>query len=211
MGIRIRKGDAGHGGFIIEGNIHVSRREVEALLMVAEGYDNEKAAAQLGVSYATFRNHTYNIMKKLGANNRTEALVKAIESRIIDVFSRRNPEAWEEGNYFVCAYCERAFIWDDVVWVRVEPVVVNHVLVDPPDWPKCPNEKCRGHAMDAYSWVYVKKHHPEYPETPEEGVKYSISDLLEKHYEAMLESEREWREGQKKEKLVPLEEEDNDS
>jgi len=210
MGIRIKKGNAGDGGFIIGGNIHVTRREIEALVMVAEGYDNEKAAAQLGVSYTTFRNHTYNVMKKLGANNRTEALVKAIENGIIDVFSRRNPEVWAEGNYFVCAYCERAFIWDDVVWVHVEPIVVNHVLLEPPDWAKCPNEKCGAHAMDAYSWVYVKKRHPEYPEMPKEGAKYSISDLVEKDYEAVLEGEREWREAREKERLVPLEQEDND-
>jgi DNA-binding CsgD family transcriptional regulator len=211
MGIRIRKGNAKDGGFIIEGNIHVSRREIEALVMIAKGYDNEKAAAELGVSYTTFRNHTYNVMKKLGANNRTEALVKAVERDIIEVFSRKNPEAWEEGNYFVCMYCGRAFIWDDVVWVHVEPFEVNHVLIEPPDWPKCPNEKCRGHVADAYSWVYVREHHPEYPETPEKGVEYSINDILEKDYEAILESEREWREGQNSEKFVPLEEEDNDS
>jgi DNA-binding CsgD family transcriptional regulator len=210
MGIRVRKGNAGDGGFIIEGNIHVSKREIEALVMVADGYDNEKAAAELGVSYTTFRNHTYNVMKKLGANNRTEALVKAIENGIINVFSRRNPEAREEGNYFVCTACQRVFIWDDVVWVQVEAVVVNHVLVEPPEWPKCPNEKCRGGALDAYSWWYVRKEHPEYPEIPEDGVEYCISDLLEKECEAVLESEREWREGQKKVKYVPLEEEDND-
>ena len=209
MGIRTRKGNAGDGGFIIEGDIHVTKREIEALVMVAEGYDNEKAAAQLGVSYTTFRNHTYNVMKKLGANNRTEALVKAIENGIINVFSRKNPEAREEGNYFVCAYCQRAFIWDDVVWVHVEPIVVNHVLLEPPEWAKCPNEKCTGDAMDAYSWSYVRKHHPEYPETPQKGVEYSISDILEKEYEALLETEREWREGQKKEKFVPLGKEDN--
>jgi DNA-binding CsgD family transcriptional regulator len=210
MGIRIRKGNARDGGFIIEGNIHVSRREIEALVMVAEGYDNEKAAAELGVSYTTFRNHTYNMMKKLGANNRSEALVKAIENGIIDVFSRKNPEAKEEGNYFICMSCERAFIWDDVSWMHVEPIVVNHVLLEPPDWPKCPNEKCRGHAMDAYSWSYVRKRHPEYPETPEKGVEYSISDILEKAYEAMLEDEREWREGEKEEKFVELGKEDSD-
>ena len=210
MGIRIRKGNAGDGGFIIEGNIHVTRREIETLVMVAEGYDNEKAAGELDISYTTFRNHTYNVMKKLGANNRTEALVKAIENGIVKVFSRINPEAWEEGNYFVCTYCQRAFIWDDVVWVNVEPMVVNHVLLEPPDWPKCPNEKCRGRAFDAYSWVYVREHHPEYPETPEKGVEYWMVDLLEKEYEAMLEDEREWREGQKKVEYVALEQEDND-
>ena len=211
MGIRIRKGNAGDGGFMIEGNIHVTRREIEALVMVAEGYHNAKAAAELGLSYTTFRNHTYNMMKKLGANNRSEALVKAIENGIIDVFSRKNPKAKEEGDYFICVSCGRAFIWDDVLWMHVEPIVVNHVLLEPPDWPKCPDEKCRGHAMDAYSWSYVRRHHPEYPETPQKGVQYSISDILEKAYEAILEDEREWREGQKEEKFVELGKEDNDA
>lgn len=208
MGIRIRKGNAGDGGFIIEGDIHVTRRELEALVMVAEGYDNEKAAAELGVSYTTFRNHTYNVMKKLGANNRTEALVKAIENGMIHVYSRSEPQAKTPGNYFVCAYCERAFTWDDTVVMHEEPLVVNHVLLEPPDWFKCPNEKCRGDAMDAYSWRYVRKEHPEYPEIPEEGVEYWIGDILEKHYEAMVRSEREWREDQRAERYVPLEEKD---
>jgi len=210
MGIRIRQGNAGDGGFIIEGNIHVTRREIEALVMVAEGYDNENAAAELGVSYTTFRNHTYNVMKKLGANNRTEALVKAIENGMVNVFSRIGPEVREGGKYFVCAYCEKAFMWDDVVWVHVEPIVVNHVLVEVPDWPKCPNEPCRGDAMDACSWWYVRREHPEYPETPKEGVRYSTGDILDKRYEAMLRSEREWREGQRRKRCVRLEEKDKD-
>ena len=35
MGINIRKGEAGDGGFILKGNIHVTRRELEALVAIA--------------------------------------------------------------------------------------------------------------------------------------------------------------------------------
>ena len=59
--------------------------------------------------------------------------------------------------------------------------------------------------------MYPRENHPEYPETPEKGVEYSIVDLLEKEYEAILEDEREWRESQKKEKFVELGKEHNDS
>jgi DNA-binding CsgD family transcriptional regulator len=213
MGIRIRKGNGGDGGFVVRGDIHVTRREVEALVMIANGYDNDEAAVKLGISYTTFRNHTYNVMKKLGANNRTEALVKAIENGIVHVYSSINAEARDDGDYFVCMDCQRAFSWDDVVRVHEEPFVVNHVLLEPPDWSKCPNENCRGSAVDAYSWGYVRKHHPEYPETPEKGAEYSIADMLEKRYDTLLKVEGEWREEQEKEKDekgMTLGEEDND-
>lgn len=67
MGINIRQGKAEDDGFILEGNVHVTRRELETMAAIAEGNDNENAAKKLGISYTTLRNHTYNIMKKLGA------------------------------------------------------------------------------------------------------------------------------------------------
>jgi len=195
LGINIIKGKADDGGFILEGNIHVTRRELEALATIAEGYDNEKGANKLGISYTTFRNHTYNVMKKLGANNRVEALIKAVESGMIYIGLKGDTESMVPGNYFVCKGCGRAFIWDDVVMMHEEPFIVNHILLEPPDWPKCPNEQCRGYATDSYPWVRVREHYPEYPETPEKGVEYSINELLDREYQAYLETKKELEEG----------------
>jgi DNA-binding CsgD family transcriptional regulator len=193
MSINIRKGKAEDGGFILEGNIHVTRRELEALVAIAEGNDNESAAKQLGISYTTLRNHTYNIMKKLGAKNRTEALVKAVENRMIYIGLKGDTESKTPGNYFVCIYCGRAFNWRDIVTVHEEPFVVNHVKYHPPDWPKCPHEDCNGNALNAYSWRQVKNYHPEYPEVPEKDVVYSTSELIEAESRAYELSYEEWR------------------
>jgi len=179
MSINIRQGKAEDGGFILEGNIHVTRRELEALVAIAEGNDNESAAKQLGISYTTLRNHTYNIMKKLGAKNRTDALVKAVENRMIYIGLKGHTESKSPGNYFVCMYCGRAFNWSDIVMVHEEHIVVNHVKLEPPDWPKCPHEDCNGNAVNAYSWRQVKNYHPEYPEVPEKDVVYSTDELIE--------------------------------
>lgn len=195
MSVNIRQGKAEDGGFILEGDIHVTRRELEALVKVAEGYSNEEAANKLGISYTTLRNHTYNIMKKLGANNRTEALVKAVENGMIHIGLKGDTESMTPGNYFVCIHCGRAFDWGDIVMMHEDPLTVNHVLLEPPDWPKCPYEDCNTNATWSYSWEQVRHYHPEYPDVPEKDVMYSISKILEAEEEAYERFNKKWMEG----------------
>ncbi|MFC1901368.1 response regulator transcription factor [Chloroflexota bacterium] len=197
MVINIRKGNAEDGGFMLEGDIHVTQRELEALAAIAEGYDNENSAKKLGISYTTLRNHTYNIMKKLGAKNRTQAVVKAVENGMIVISLKRGRVANPSSECYVCKYCGRAFTPDEAIEMHEEPFMVNHVLLEPPDWEKCPYDDCNAHASDAYNWGRVKYYHPEYPEIPEKGIVYSTYQLLEAEYQAHLETEREWREIQK--------------
>lgn len=97
--------------------------------------------------------------------------------------------------YLICKFCARAFTWDEVIEVHEEPFVVNHVKLEPPDWPKCPYEDCTAYATDAYKWEQVRNFHPEYTEMPEKGVKYSTAELLEAELKAYEHSLREWREG----------------
>lgn len=85
MGVKINRGKAKDGGFIITGDIHITRRELEVLSIVATGIENRKAAEILGVSYQTVRNHIYNITKKLGATNHANAVVRAIENKMIEI------------------------------------------------------------------------------------------------------------------------------
>lgn len=189
------KGEAADGGFILNGNIHVTQRELEALAAIAEGHDNEKAAEKLGISYTTLRNHTYNIMKKLGAHNRTEALVKAVENGMIYIGMKGDTESMVPGNYFVCIDCGRAFDWSDIVIIPEEAFTVNHVSYEPPNWPKCPYEDCNTNATWSYSWEQVRYYHPEYPDVPEKKVVYSISKILEAEEEAYERLNKKWMEG----------------
>ena len=195
MSINIRQGKAEDGGFILEGNIHVTRRELEALAAIAEGQDNEKAAKKLGISYTTLRNHTYNIMRKMRAKNRTEALVKAVENGMIVISLKRELVKKSAEDYLICKYCSRSYTGDETVEVHEEPFVVNHVLMEPPDWGKCPYEDCNANVMDTYEWEKVREYHPEYPEIPEKGVKYSTDELIDEEYQAHLEVWKEFKEG----------------
>ncbi len=60
-------------------------REVEVLRLVAGGNANKEAAAQLGVSDETVKAHMKSIIAKLGANDRTHAVMIAVKRGIIDV------------------------------------------------------------------------------------------------------------------------------
>lgn len=50
-------------------------REEEVLKHVADGLSNKEIGIQLGITYCTVRNHLHNIFSKLGASNRTEAVI----------------------------------------------------------------------------------------------------------------------------------------
>ena len=65
------------------GNVHLTNREKEILLWVAEGKSDSIIADIIGVSHAAIRFHLNNIFKKLDANERTLATVKAIRQGLI--------------------------------------------------------------------------------------------------------------------------------
>jgi len=54
----------------------LSRREVDVLQLLASGTSNKEAARRLFISLATVKWHTSNIYRKLGVQNRTEAVAK---------------------------------------------------------------------------------------------------------------------------------------
>ena len=58
-------------------------REQEVLRLVAEGMSNKEIAARLGFSERTAAFHVSNILQKLGAVSRTEAVVRAKERGVI--------------------------------------------------------------------------------------------------------------------------------
>ena len=61
----------------------ISKREFEVLQLVADGLSNQDIADRLFVSTSTIKTHVSNLLAKLEAERRTEAIAKAKELRII--------------------------------------------------------------------------------------------------------------------------------
>jgi LuxR family maltose regulon positive regulatory protein len=61
----------------------ITKREVRVLQLLAKGYTNTQIAEQLFVAHATINAHLRNINQKLDVHNRTQAVAKARELRIV--------------------------------------------------------------------------------------------------------------------------------
>ena len=62
----------------------LTEREREVLQLVADGMQNKGIALRLGVSEETVKTHLSNVMRKLGAASRTEAVASALRRAIIE-------------------------------------------------------------------------------------------------------------------------------
>ena len=63
----------------------LTRREKEILQALAEGLNDREIAEQLHISFETERSHMTNILAKLGADSRLQALVNAARSGIVKI------------------------------------------------------------------------------------------------------------------------------
>ena len=61
----------------------LSRREVELLHLIADGCSNKEIADRLVISLGTVKRHTVNIFNKLDVKNRTEAVARARELKLL--------------------------------------------------------------------------------------------------------------------------------
>ena len=61
----------------------LTEREREVLTLMIEGLNNTQIAGRLSVSPSTIKSHVSNILSKLGAASRTEAVTLALRNRII--------------------------------------------------------------------------------------------------------------------------------
>lgn len=61
----------------------LSKREFEVLELIAAGLSNQNIAERLFVSTSTVKTHVSNVLAKLDASRRTEAIARAKELRII--------------------------------------------------------------------------------------------------------------------------------
>lgn len=63
----------------------LTKRELEVLKQLAKSKTNDQIATDLSVSKSTIKVHVKNIMKKLGVEDRLQAVIKAIEEKIISI------------------------------------------------------------------------------------------------------------------------------
>ncbi len=61
----------------------VSTRELEALILHAEGKENDDIADKLDIKYQSVKNLFYSITEKLDAENNSQALMKSISENLI--------------------------------------------------------------------------------------------------------------------------------
>jgi len=61
----------------------LSERELEVARLIAAGYSNKHMTSELGISHNTVARHVANIMRKMEAGNRTEAVLNAIRRQLI--------------------------------------------------------------------------------------------------------------------------------
>jgi NarL family two-component system response regulator LiaR len=64
---------------------HLTHRETEVLLLVAEGATNRQIAEQLEISEATVRTHMSRILSKLNLTSRTQAALYALRQGIVSL------------------------------------------------------------------------------------------------------------------------------
>ncbi len=61
----------------------LTERETEILRLMAGGFSNKEIANSLHVAEGTIKNHVSNILSKLGVRDRTRAVLKAFEMKIV--------------------------------------------------------------------------------------------------------------------------------
>jgi DNA-binding CsgD family transcriptional regulator len=173
MAVRIKKGNAEDGGFLISEKIHITKRELQVLALMADGFENEEAARKLKVNIQTLRNHQYNVMKKLGAKTRAHAVTIAIQRGMLAA-DREQALGKPRGKYMWCLHCERTYEYGQFKVERWKPFTVDHIRYEP-EFEMCPYEDCDGDAvLDAWDWEDIREYHPEYPEIPEAGKVYPM-------------------------------------
>ncbi len=72
---------AGRGGGLAGANL--TERETEVLRLMAQGRSNAEIAAELVLGVETVKTHVRNVLAKLGARDRVQAVIRAYESGFI--------------------------------------------------------------------------------------------------------------------------------
>ena len=75
----------------------LSEREAEVLQMIASGASNQEIAEQLVIALSTVKKHTTSIFNKLDVTNRTQAILRAGEVRVMESKSPTSLTVWTIG------------------------------------------------------------------------------------------------------------------
>jgi DNA-binding NarL/FixJ family response regulator len=67
------------------GDEAITPRELEVIRGIAKGKANKIVASDLNISEHTVKNHVKNILAKLNANDRTDAVMIAVRRGIIEM------------------------------------------------------------------------------------------------------------------------------
>jgi LuxR family transcriptional regulator, maltose regulon positive regulatory protein len=77
---KVRKGEIPASS---RGAALLTLREIELVRLMAKGYSNQQIAKELVISLSTTKNHVHNILDKLNARSRTQAIVQARQLGLI--------------------------------------------------------------------------------------------------------------------------------
>lgn len=64
--------------------MHLTKRQLEVLRLLAEGRSTDEIATKLGLSTATVRNYVANLLLRLGVHSRLQAVVVARKAGLIE-------------------------------------------------------------------------------------------------------------------------------
>ncbi len=64
-------------------HLRLTAREIEVLSAMADGTSNKESARRLGISFHTVKFHVAAVLEKLGAETRTEAVIKGAQLGIV--------------------------------------------------------------------------------------------------------------------------------
>lgn len=81
---RLLRGIGGQPKLGVKTDYGITARELDLLQLAARGYSNRAIAQELSISENTVKYHMKNILQKLHAQNRTEAVTHAIHAGILD-------------------------------------------------------------------------------------------------------------------------------
>jgi DNA-binding NarL/FixJ family response regulator len=85
MTTRLMKGFANLSNRRSESVDSLTQREMGILPLLSEGMSNKAIAQRLSISENTVKYHIKNILQKLGVQNRTEAVTRAISAGLLDL------------------------------------------------------------------------------------------------------------------------------
>ena len=74
----------------------LTHREYEVLKLICRGLSNREIALELCVAVKTVEYHVANILRKVGAANRTQAVIAALEQGLVDTGDLREQKGPED-------------------------------------------------------------------------------------------------------------------